>query len=219
MKNKPKLIVFASGTSSGGGSGFQELVENSKTGILNAEIVAVVSNHSDGGVFKIAKNNKIPFEYFDGPFEKENYQAIIKKYSAEWVSLSGWLKLFSGHPANRTINIHPGILPQLGGKGMYGHFVHEAAVKMHKEDKLGFSAVSMHFVTEKYDEGPVFFCYPVLIRQDDTAQTLANRVSKIEHAYQSWITSLVINGDISWDGKDKNSLSVPSWYPFLPKLT
>lgn len=219
MKNKPKLIVFASGSKDSGGSGFQELVENSKTGILNAEIVAVVSNHLAGGVFKVAKKYEVPFEHFDGPFEKENYQEIIKKYNAEWVSLSGWLKLFSGHPANKTINIHPGILPQLGGKGMYGHFVHEAAIKMRQKNKLEFSAVSMHFVTEKYDEGPVFFSYPVLIRQNDTAQTLAQRVNKIEHAYQPWITSLVINGGISWNGKDKNSLSVPAWYPFLSKLT
>lgn len=218
MNKKPKIIVFASGTKDGGGSGLRELAENIKTGILNAKIVAVVSNHSQGGVYKIAKEYNLPFEFFEGLYEARKYQEIIKKHGAQWACLSGWLKLFSGHPANRTINIHPGLLPELGGKGMYGHFVHEAAIKAYRDGKISCSAVTMHFVTEKYDEGPIFFEYPIMIRENDTAESLGQRVNKIEHAYQPWITNLVVNKQISWDGKNTESLVLPGWYPFYKKL-
>lgn len=210
----PKLIIFASGTKDGGGSGFLELVENMKTGVLSAEIVAVVSNHPDGGVKKIADQSEINFHYFSGPFEAEEYQKIIEQYQADFVALSGWLKLVKRLDPKKTINIHPGPLPQFGGNGMYGHFVHEAVIEAFKKGEVKSSAVTMHFVTECYDEGPVFFQYSVLIRENDTAETLAARVNKIEHAWQSFITNLIVQGKISWDGKNPESLVVPDWYKF-----
>ena len=92
--------------------------------------------------------------------------------------------------------------------------MHGAAIEAFKSREAERSAVTMHFVTEKYDEGPIFFQYPVFIQDDDTPLTLAARVNKIEHAWQSFITNLVLEGDISWDGKNKKSLIVPSWYTF-----
>lgn len=224
-----KLLIFASGSKdgggprldgapSGGGSGFQELVENTRTGVLKAEIVAVVSNHENGGVRKKANNLDIPFEYFEKPDQNVGrYAEIVDKYKADFVALSGWLKKISGLDPRTTINIHPGLMPEFGGPGMYGHFVHEAAMRAFGEGKIKISGVSMHFVTDEYDRGPVFFEFPVWIRLDDTAESLAQRVNKIEHAYQSWIINLVITGQITWDGKNNSSLRVPSWYPFLPK--
>jgi len=211
---KPKLIVFASGSKDGGGSGFEELVENTKTDILDAEIVAVVSNHENGGVRKIADKYGIKFILFKGPYIAEEYQRIIKETGAEWVSLSGWLKLALGLDPKRTINIHPGVIPQFGGAGMYGHFVHEATIEAYKRGEVQYSAVTMHFVTEVYDDGPLFFVYPVWIREDDTAETLAQRVNKIEHGWQSYITNLVVHEKIRWDGKNRNSLRVPDGYIF-----
>ena len=209
-----KLIVFASG----GGSGFQELVENARTGILKAEIVAVVSNHEFGGVREKAEKLKIPFIFFSGPFTRDAYQEIVASSGAEFVALSGWLKQTVGLNPRMTINIHPGALPRFGGKGMYGVHVHEAVIKAYQEGDIKHAEVSMHFVTEEYDEGPVFFRYPVLIRDDDTAETLAARVNKIEHCWQSWITNLVIEEQISWDGKNPESLQVSPWYHFHDKL-
>ena len=209
-----KIIIFASGTKEGGGSGFQELVENSRTGILNASIVAVVSNHENGGVRKRADSLRIPFVYFPGPFDAEQYGKIIQEYQPDLISLSGWLKLAVGLDPGKTINIHPGPLPRFGGAGMYGHHVHEAVIEAFRKGEIKSSAVSMHFVTEKYDEGPVFFQYPVLIREEDTSESIAERVNKIEHSWQSWATNLVVQGQISWDGKNPETLSVPSWYKF-----
>jgi len=210
-----KILVFASGTIDGGGSGFQELVENTKTGILQAKIVAVVSNHKKGGVFQKAKESNVDFEYFSGPYNTENYQKLIRKYQPDLVCLSGWLKLVQGLDPKKTINIHPGILPILGGKGMYGINVHKKAVKLYKQKKIAETAVSMHFVTEKYDDGPVFFKFPVLIRKTDTPETLQSRVNKIEHAYQSYITNLVLQGLISWDGKNPKTLKLPNDYKMI----
>ena len=214
-----KLIIFASGSMEGGGSGAMELVENSHTGILKAKIVALVSNHPEGGVKKHAMNLGIPFEYFPGPFTAENYQNIVQKYQAEYISLSGWLKLVKGLDPKKTINIHPGPIPQFGGKGMYGHYVHEAVIKAFQEGKVKTSAVTMHFVTEEYDKGPIFFQYPVLIRSTDDATSLGERVNKIEHSWQSFITNLVINEQISWDGIDPKTLKVPPGYNFHQKIT
>ena len=201
-----KLLVFASGNKDSGGSGFQKLVENSKSGILKAEIVGVVSNHASGGVFNRAKELGIPFYYFAGPFTAENYQSFITKTKADFVALSGWLKLVTGLPSDRTINIHPGPLPKFGGSGMYGHHVHEAVLAAFQRGEIEYSEVCMHFVTDKYDEGPVFFRCLVSIFKNDTAETLAKRMNEAEHECQSQITSLVVTGKIHWDGKDPKSL-------------
>ncbi|MBI5766046.1 phosphoribosylglycinamide formyltransferase [Candidatus Falkowbacteria bacterium] len=214
MSKKPRIVVFASGTAEGGGSSFQELVENSRTGVLNADIVAVVSNHANGGVCKRAEKLGVPFIHFPGPWEACDYQAAVNLAGAQWCILSGWLKLVKGLDPRRTINIHPGPLPEFGGRRMYGHFVHEKVIAAYRMGQIKKSAVSMHFVTEKYDKGPIFFRYPVLIRPDDTPETLAERVNKIEHGWQSLITNLVVHGQISWDGKNRKSLKVPDGYQF-----
>lgn len=209
-----KILVFASGTKDGGGSGFQELVENSRTGILNADIIAVVSNHENGGVKQKADKLKIPFIYFPAPWRIEQYQKLVDDTKPNLISLSGWLKLALGLDPDKTINIHPGPLPRFGGAGMYGHYVHEAVLAAFQKGEVKCSAVTMHFVTKKFDEGPIFFEYPVLIRKDDTAETLGARVNKIEHGWQSWVTNLVVQELITWDGKNPESLKVPEWYRF-----
>ncbi len=212
---KKKILIFSSGSKDGGGSGFQELVENSKTGVLSAEIIAVVSSHENGGVRNRADKLGIPFAHFAGPYTKEEYQKIVDKYKPDFVCLSGWLKLVLGLNPKSTINIHPGSLPQFGGKGMYGHFVHEKVIEEYKKGNIKETAVSMHFVTEIYDEGPIFFKYPILIRENDTPESLAERVNKIEHAWQSYITNLVVQGEISWDGVNPNTLITPDWYKLV----
>ncbi len=202
--HKPKLIIFSSGTKTGGGSGFENLVNASRNGILNAEIIAVVSNHENGGIRERAGRLGVPFIYFAGPFTKEEYQRITK--DADFIALSGWLKLVTGLDPKKTFNIHPGPLPKFGGAGMYGHHVHDAVVEAYKRGEVTHSAVTMHFVTEKYDEGPVFLSAPVEILPDDTGETLGKRVNEVEHKYQPIYTDHVVNGKIHWDGESSDSL-------------
>jgi len=144
-------------------------------------------------------------------FDAEDYQGIIDRFTPDLVVLSGWLKLTKCLDPRITINIHPGPLYDFGGKGMYGHHVHQAVISAYHEGILGKSEVCMHFVTDKYDLGPVFFRYPVLLRPEDDADSLGARVNKIEHGWQSYITNLVIQGEISWDGKNPASLRVPEY--------
>lgn len=204
---KKKILVFNSGS----GSGFQELVENSRTGILHAEIAGLVTNNSKYTCLERAIKLDITFAPPVKRFEADDYQVLVKFFGADFVALSGWLKPVRGLDPRTTFNIHPGPLPDFGGKGMFGHHVHEAVIKAFREGKIKNSEVCMHFVTEKYDEGPVFFRYPVLIRDDDDADSLGTRVNKIEHGWQSFVTNLVVNGDIHWDGQNPQSLVVPEF--------
>ncbi|MGQ9645328.1 MAG: phosphoribosylglycinamide formyltransferase [Thermodesulfobacteriota bacterium] len=196
---KVRVLVFASGDEKGGGSGFQELVEFSRTTppVLDAEIVGVISNHPHGGVRQRADALRIPFEYWPGPFNARGYQSFFEKYEADFVMCSGWLKFVRGLDPSKTVNIHPGPLPRFGGPGMYGHHVHEAVMAAYRRGEITQSAVTMHFVDETaYDHGPVLFQMPVLIRTDDDAETLAKRVNEKERAWQSYILNLVVHGQI-----------------------
>lgn len=193
-----KILVFASGDKIGGGSGFQEMVERTRTtpAILKAEIIGVVSNHANGGLFQKARSLEIPFRHFPGPFTAEEYQRIIEEFQPDYIMCSGWLKPVLGIEEAMVINIHPGPLPQFGGKGMHGHHVHEAVMAAYHRREINQSAVSMHFVNSEYDRGSGIVQIPVLIRPDDTAETLAARALKVEHNYQSLVLNEVVHGRI-----------------------
>jgi phosphoribosylglycinamide formyltransferase 1 len=216
---KKKILVFASGSASGGGSGFEKLVLASRGGPLCADIVGVVSNHAEGGVRARADMLGVPFIHFPQPWSAESYQKIAAASGADFFALSGWLKLVCGldsktrFNARTVFNIHPGPLPAFGGPGMYGHHVHEAVIEAFRRGDVTHSAVSMHFVTEGYDRGPVFFQIKVEIARGDTPETLAARVNQREHLYQPMITDYVVNGRINWDGVDSRFLRYPSDYP------
>ena len=213
QKEKPKIIVFASGAKNGGGTGFKNLVVKSRenNSEINYEIVAVVSNYENGGVKKIADELSVKFIYFEKPLTAEKYIEIVKNSGANWVALSGWLKLTKGLNPKTTFNIHPGKLPKFGGEGMYGIYVHRAVI----EAQARSTAVTMHFVTDFYDDGPIFFQFLINVKKDDTPESLGKRVNLYEHKFQPFITSMVVNEKISWDGKDANTLKIPKEYNWL----
>jgi len=231
--DKAKIIVFASGTKDGGGSGFENLVaathlrpdsaeattgkqgsgEASKKPTLDADIVAVVSNHEHGGVRERAERLGVPFVYFPGSYDAERYQKIIRETGAEWNALSGWLKLVRGLDPQTTFNIHPGLLSQLdhrfGGSGMFGHRVHEAVKLALDAGEITESGFTMHFVTEEMDRGPAFFEHHVPLKHGMSADDIAKAVNKAEHEWQPKVTNMVVHGEIRWDGKDPATLVVP----------
>jgi len=211
--SKPKIIVFASGTKDGGGSGFENLIEATKSGVLDAEIVAIVSSNEYGGVRERASRLGVPFVYFSGNYDAEHYQRVIAESGAEWIALSGWLKLVKGLDPTKTFNIHPALLSQLdgrfGGEGMWGHRVHEAVKAALDAGEITESGCSMHFVTDEYDRGPVFFEKRILLEKGMSADEIAKAVNKVEHEWQPKITNLVVHGQIHWDGVDPSSLVVP----------
>ena len=211
---KQRLLIFASGTATGGGSGFENLVRKAWDGVLNAHIAGVVSHHKYGGVRMRADLLGVPFVHFEAPWSADRYRGIARAMKADFFALSGWLKQVAGLPPERTMNIHPGPLPAFGGNGMYGHHVHEAVIAAFARDEVTHTEICMHFVTEEYDRGPIFFRLKIPLRNDDTAETLAARVNALEHTWQPVITDMVVNRKIIWyiNQKRSNYLILPAGY-------
>ncbi|MEI6774093.1 MAG: formyltransferase family protein [bacterium] len=212
MKNEeyPRVLVFNSGS----GSGFEKLVEAMHAGVLQAKSIVLVTNNLKYGCVERAKRLGIKYILMTS-FGAEDYQKIVQDEHANYVLLSGWLKLVKGLNPCTTINIHPGSLPLFGGPGMYGHHVHKATIAAYKRGKITHTEICMHFVPDPkseqdYDKGLVFFRFRIPIDANDTAESLATRVNLFEHAWQSYVSKLVITGQISWDGKNIFSLVVPN---------
>ena len=212
--SKPKLLVFATGTKTGGGSGFENLVEATKSGVLDAEIVVVVSNQERGAVRQRAGQLNVPFIYFSGPYDAENYQKIVRDSGATWVALSGWLKIVHGLDPAKTFNIHPALLSQLGarfgGKGMYGKRLHEAVKAAFDAEEIPESGFTMHFVTDEVDRGPVFFEHRAPLKKGMSVEDIERVVRAAEHEWQPRITNMVVREKIHWDGKNPATLVVPA---------
>ena len=222
--SRPKLIIFASGKRSGGGSGFENLAGSKE---LDADIVAVVSNHERCGVHERAMQLNLPFVYFNPPEHSyilknvrmscgsvaEAYREIVEKTGAEWIALSGWLKHVSRLDPAKTFNIHPALLSQFdgrfGGKGMYGNHIHETVKKALDAGEMTESGFTMHFVTEEHDRGPAFFEKRVPLKHGMTAEEIGRAVNAAEHQWQPKITNMVVHGEIRWDGKNPESLVIP----------
>jgi phosphoribosylglycinamide formyltransferase 1 len=205
MKNSgPNILIFASGTKDGGGSGFETLVRaaRSRPPVLEAWICGVVTNHCGGGVWQKAKALGIPAVYWAGPYDAQGYRNFVKYFNADYVMLSGWLKLVAGLDPARTVNIHPGPVPRFGGPKCYGHHVHGAVMAAYRRGEVTHSAVTMHFVDEIYDHGPTFFALPVPIEPDDTPETLAAKVNRAEHAWQPRVLNYVVQGKVRLVGRE-----------------
>ena len=102
---------------------------------------------------------------------------------ADLIVLAGFLLKFPttiliAYP-NQVINLHPALLPKYGGKGMYGHHVHDAVVA-NKEEETG---ITIHYVNENYDEGAIIFQKSVKLSEDDTPESVANKIHKLEYKY------------------------------------
>jgi phosphoribosylglycinamide formyltransferase-1 len=116
-------------------------------------------------------------------FRGNGYVDELKARQIDFIVLAGFLwkvplQLIRAYPKHIT-NIHPALLPKYGGKGMYGHFVHEAVIS-NKEKESG---ISIHFVDELYDHGEIIFQARCEVKPDDTADTLANRIHGLEHQH------------------------------------
>jgi len=175
-----RLAIFASGA----GSNAQQIINYFK-GSKHVTIALIVCNKPNAGVVNIAAKKNIPLLMI----EKENffrgnaYLNELRIHKISFVVLAGFLwkipELLVNAFPNKIVNIHPALLPKYGGKGMYGHFVHESVLANHETE----SGITIHFVNENFDEGNHIFqaTCPVLI--DDTPDTLADRIHLLEHKH------------------------------------
>ena len=179
-----KLAVLVSG----GGSNLQSIIDETKNGILKniAEVVIVISNNPSAyGLTRAEKANikavALDYKNMDGKDYDAKMYNFIKESEADLICLAGYLKKIPKKIVNeyksRILNIHPALLPKFGGKGMYGHFVHEAVVKA-KEKKSG---ATVHFADENYDTGSIIIQKEVPVYETDSAEDVAKRVLVVEH--------------------------------------
>jgi len=176
------IAVFVSGR----GSNFRAILEDIKSGqIQNAEIVVVISNNVNAGALSIARENSIPTtclrreEFESSENFNEALLATLHKHDVNFICLAGYLKkidpiIIRSFP-NRIVNIHPALLPEFGGGGMYGMRVHEAVIK----SGVKRSGATVHIVNEEYDRGPIVLQRAIDVTPEDTPQSLATKVLAI----------------------------------------
>ena len=179
-----KLAVLVSG----GGSNLQSIIDSTKNGILEniAEVVVVISDNPSAYGLERAKKENIKAVALDYKnMDKQDYDDkmydILKQSDADIICLAGYLKKVPERIVKeyktKILNIHPALLPKFGGKGMYGHFVHEAVVKA-KEKKSG---ATVHFADENYDTGGIIVQMQVPVYETDSPEDVAKRVLVVEH--------------------------------------
>jgi phosphoribosylglycinamide formyltransferase-1 len=196
MNSKARIAVFISG----GGSNLQSLIDASRAGRLCGDVVLVVSNNDDAyGLQRALKAGIDTFVYKVKNYESKedahaDLMAILENYRVEFIALAGYLKLLPPPVIkkfrNRITNIHPALLPRYGGKGMYGHHVHEAVMAAGDAE----SGATVHLVDEIYDNGRILEQKKVPVRPDDTPDSLAARVLEVEHEIYPLALDKLIRG-------------------------
>lgn len=180
LTNKKKIAIFASGA----GSNAKKIIEHF-SGHSAFEIALIVSNNPNAGVLEIAKTNSVATLLIEKErfFRGDGYIADLTKADIDFIVLAGFLwkvpsALISAFP-DKIVNIHPALLPKYGGKGMYGHFVHEAVIAAKEKE----SGITIHFVDEKYDHGSTIFQVTCPVSEYDTPETLAQKIHILEHLH------------------------------------
>jgi len=203
-----RIAVFVSGR----GSNFQAVHKAVLEGRLDAEIRLLVSSRPDAGALDYATRHAIPVFIEDGreramPRYGDRLLSVLLSYGVDFIALCGYLKLVPGEVVGafraRIVNIHPALLPAFGGRGMYGMRVHEAAIRR----GVKYTGVTVHFVTEAYDEGQIVAQRVVEVADDDTPESLAAKVLTVEHSIYPETLQLFAEDSIAEDGKRKRIIN------------
>jgi phosphoribosylglycinamide formyltransferase-1 len=172
------IALFASGN----GSNAKKIIEYF-SGNEHIIVKLVVCNKPGAGVIKIAHEYDIPLLMIekDRFFRGDSYLNELRAYQIEFIVLAGFLWKIPGaiimQYKNKIINIHPALLPKYGGKGMYGANVHQAVLDAHDTE----SGITIHYVDEQYDHGDVIFQAKCPVLTTDSAESLAERIHRLEH--------------------------------------
>lgn len=187
MKN---IAIFASGT----GSNAQKIIDHFRSiphggdrepGVAKKiQVALIVTNKPEAGVVQIGRKENIPLLFLEKEkfFRGNAYVDELKGYNIDLIVLAGFLwkiplKLIDAY-RNRIINIHPALLPKYGGKGLYGNFVHQSVIQAGEKE----SGVTIHYVDEHYDHGDIIFQAKCPINNDETAESLAQKIHQLEYA-------------------------------------
>lgn len=186
MKN---IVLIASGS----GSNAENIIKyfRGKNILHNFHII---TNKKDAFVLDRAKKLNVSSEVIT---KKQNDEGVlldrINELKPDLIVLAGYLLLFPAEIValypNKIVNIHPALLPKFGGKGMYGGFVHDAVVA-NKETETG---ITIHFVSEHYDEGAVIFQAKTSVAKTDTALDVAAKVHELEYEHFPKVIEKLLN--------------------------
>jgi phosphoribosylglycinamide formyltransferase-1 len=174
------VAIFASGN----GSNAEQVVRYFKNH-PNVKVNLILSNRTDAYVLQRAKNLGVDSMIFSKRdlYETDKVLQMLKINKIGWIVLAGFLwkipHVIIQDYRERIINIHPALLPDFGGKGMYGMHVHEAVIKSGKK----ISGITIHLVDEIYDNGKIIFQAQCDVEGSDTPESLANKIHKLEHEF------------------------------------
>lgn len=192
-----KIAVFASGN----GSNAENIIRYFKEKD-SVSVVLVVSNNPNAYVLERAKKLKVDQKVIVRTDFKDSFSFInyLKENKIEWIVLAGFLwlipaDLVNAYP-NRIINIHPALLPNYGGKGMFGENVHRAVSESGDTE----TGISIHFVNAAYDEGNIIFQKRISIKAGENPEIIARKVHELEYSYFPQIIEKVVCGEFK--GKD-----------------
>ncbi len=172
---------------SGEGSNLKAILRAQKTKKIKSQVALVISNNSKSGALKAACGNDIPAYHLSQiQFNSEkkfvdNFLSLLRKFDIDLILLAGYMKMLSPRIVkrykNRILNIHPALLPEFGGKGMYGMNVHSAVISGGAKQ----SGATVHIVDELYDHGAVLIQKKVGVSAGETPESLQKKVLRVEH--------------------------------------
>lgn len=196
-----KLAVLLSG----GGTTLENLFTRIEAGELAASVELVVSSRHGAYGLERAKTHGVRAvtvarkDYADTASFSEAIWREVRESGAELVVLAGFMSLLKIDPDfnNRIMNVHPALIPAFCGRGMYGHRVHEAVL----ECGAKISGATVHFVDAEYDHGPIILQESVPVLEDDTADSLAERVQAKEREIYPRAIQLYAEGRLKIEGR------------------
>lgn len=181
--NKVRVAVMASGE----GTNAEALIRHARSSAeCPYDVVCIVTNKPDAGVLRVAAAYGVPSVVI--PFVHREDHAVaadllntFSMHRVEFVCLAGFLRKIPHDVSEvfkqKIINIHPSLLPSFGGKGMYGRFVFEAVLA----SGVPVTGVTVHHVSDEYDEGAVIFREEVVVGDSETVESLAVKTRAVEH--------------------------------------
>ncbi len=175
-----KIAIFASGSGSNAEKIIEHFADNSAI-----DVSIILTNNPKAYVIQRAQTKNVAYTVFsrDDFYNSEAVLSQLKEYEIDWVILAGFLwlipeNLIAQYP-DRIINIHPALLPKYGGKGMYGHHVHQAVFNNFEKE----TGITIHLVNKEYDKGRILFQKKVTLELNDTPDRIAQKIHKLEHTH------------------------------------
>ena len=196
-----KIAVLISGS----GRTLQNFLELATEGSLPVDVRLVISSSPTAGGLQYAVDAAVPTEVLI----RKNFSSAqaygdaifgaCRAAGVDCVVMAGFLKLapVPDDFAGRVVNIHPSLIPAFCGHGMYGHRVHEAVL----EYGAKVTGVTVHFVDNEYDAGPIIWQQPTPVFDDDTVDSLAARVFEVEKEAYPHVLKLLAEGKITLEGR------------------